>query len=406
MRLETYAFCLGLLDLFSISGYFPFSMKIKIPISSVIAILYSATHLLFSGCNSWNGNEGGQKNSSGDPIFESAYEKHLEIQERMKTKGQTRLHIAAEDEDKDEMLRLLEKGSRPDVRDYWQRTPLHLAAEHGNIEIVKILLEKGADVNAKTKLGETPIFFALRCVLLDEDEPNTEIWTKLAEILLSAGAEIKISSTKGLTPLHLAVSAREGSPEIVRKLIQMGADVNAAEEFGDTVLHFATRSEKTENAKILLEAGANVHAVGRFGNTPLHSAAWKQKAPASLVKLFVDAKADVNAKNSVGETAVHIAADGGNKEFLRELLDAGGNPNEKSNDGKTPLHKAAANVDVEIIQILIDRKADINSFDNEGWTPLDYAKNPKEAIFNRGKPEDCIELLLKYGGKSGDGKKP
>jgi len=106
------------------------------------------------------------------------------------------------------------------------------------------------------------------------------------------------------------------------------------------------------------------------------------------VESFVNKGDDVNAKNAVGFTALHYAAQSNDEyalpgtntynrsvEVMRYLISVGADINAKTNLGRTPLHQAArSNVaDVAVLRYLISQGADVNARCNAGQTPLDIA---------------------------------
>ena len=81
---------------------------------------------------------------------------------------------------------------------------------------------------------------------------------------------------------------------------------------------------------------------------------------------------DVNAKDDeYGATSLHITAEYGYKEIVKLLIDAGADVHEKDKNGSTPLHDAALNGQKEIAELLIDKGADVNAKNKFGDTPLD-----------------------------------
>ena len=70
----------------------------------------------------------------------------------------------------------------------------------------------------------------------------------------------------------LIAAAKRGDTELCKRLLENGADVNAADEVGWTPLHSAAANGKTETCKLLLENGADINAEDEGGKTPLHYA--------------------------------------------------------------------------------------------------------------------------------------
>ncbi len=175
-----------------------------------------------------------------------------------------------------------------------------------------------------------------------------------------------------MTPLHHAVNADwKGSHlEMVKQLIDRGANVRALDDTHDTPLHLASNKE---TAQLLIDAGADVNAKTKHtGETKLYSAAWcaAQGAPKSyemyldLAKLLIAKGADVNVKLKSGDTTLHEVA-------------------------RSYSEKHAS----EVCELLIANGAMVNEFDGKGQTPLD------EALAN-GRNETA-EFLRKFGAKTG-----
>lgn len=125
-------------------------------------------------------------------------------------------------------------------------TALHCATNLGEPELVKLLLEAGADPNAESKFGITP----LHLVQVPAD----------IEALVNAGAFIKHKSKDGSTPL-LTLASEPDSFWCMKKLLQLGADPNSADNFGVTPIEVA--KERGEMRKVvLLRAFGGIDSVG------------------------------------------------------------------------------------------------------------------------------------------------
>ena len=254
---------------------------------------------------------------------------------------------------------------------------LHIAAEHSQISEITQLLNAGADVNARIRLGphrgQTPLHRAMvRDLFRGGKEKNT---LEVVKLLLDVGADVNARSNKNVTPLHFA--AWGCKIEVVEILIKHGADINIPDDDGKTPLHGAVR-EPIDRARkkntlavvgLLLNAGADINVHDKSGETPLHNAL---SGKPEVVELLLAYGADVNAPNNDGKTSLHAAVE------LREtlavvklLLNAGANANACDKLGKTPLHIAALwSRKPIVLEILIKHGADIEAPDKNGKTPL------------------------------------
>ena len=153
-------------------------------------------------------------------------------------------------------------------------------------------------------------------------------------------------------------------PETVRKLILSGlVDVNVADERGWTPLHHAASARNTEVVRILLDGGADPNKKSKCGDTPLNEAWWDCLG---VVKLLLEAGADPNWNGSDGMAPLHEAW---NTDAVQILLDGGADPNYRDSDGSTPLHTAVTSCRKDLVQILLDGGALPDQVDDEGDTP-------------------------------------
>lgn len=217
---------------------------------------------------------------------------------------------------------LIEHGANVNVQSKQGRTPLMLASiRDGGSDIVALLLSKGADVKVKDNRGDTALGLA------------AEIGdVAIMRLLLAKGADVTVRNQKGETPLiQASISMR---PEAAR-LVLRGVDVNAATIWYNTVkngqiallkltaLHHAATDGPVEMVRDLLDAGADINAKDSRGFTPLTLAIAADHQDSGIVRLLIDHGADVNARAGTGETPLDWAEKFGFPQAVAMLNKAG-----------------------------------------------------------------------------------
>ena len=162
-------------------------------------------------------------------------------------------------------------------------------------------------------------------------------------MLLYHGARVNTKGELGQTALHLALDGNRsgrGGLDIVRLLLDHGADVNCQDGDNITPLHLSCNYEKLVIGRVLLIHGANPNAANIGGQTPLHML--------SLWPSRVEDECD-----PVGE-----------------LVDGGADVNARDKDNETPLHAAYRNNRLDIAERLIQRHANEGALNNKGQIPI------------------------------------
>jgi ankyrin repeat protein len=157
--------------------------------------------------------------------------------------------------------RLIQQGVRINARDQRGRTALMAATQRNRVDVARFLIQEGADVNAKDFIQDTPYLYAAA-------EGRIEI----LKMTLAAGADLKDINRYAGTGLIPA--AHRGHVEAVRLLLATPVDKDHVNNLGWTALLEAIvlgdgGPRHTEIVRLLVEAGANVNIADRDGVTPL-----------------------------------------------------------------------------------------------------------------------------------------
>jgi len=410
--------------------------------------------------------------------------------------GTTALHWAVRAEDIDTADALIRAGAQVKTASRHGVTPLYLAADLGNAAMIRRLIAAGADANGSDISGDTVLMAAVRsgrtdavrAVLDAGAQVNTAepqvghtalMWAvrenhpELVSLLLARGASLELKTRTGDRPAvrppgagggshgvgivrggvppqgeqppapggmtALSFAAREGRLEAARLLIDAGADVNARESNGISLLVMAITNRHTPVAALLLARGADPNAADWWGRTPLWSAVdmrnldvdsrtfenGVERAPVlELIEGLIAKGADVNARvkefppqrrfmmplgslawvDVTGQTAFWRASLSADVPLMKLLLSKGADPNIATFNGTTPL-MAAAGVNwvigqtysessamyLEAVKLCLELGGDVNAVNAMGLAAIHGAAN-------RGS-DDIIELLAKSGAR-------
>ena len=244
-------------------------------------------------------------------------------------------------------------------------TPLMFAARTGDLKSAELLLGAGAEVNAATEDGLSPLLIASASLdaitgsdyrLVVEESQHESV----GALLLDRGADVTQSDQYGMTALHYAVEMNK--PSLLRALLKRDADPNAQltqglpfrrgdyvgrEAYdGASPFWLAARLGNVEMMRELLDAGADPELRQAWGVTPTMVAAGvtqtdsrianEEKLIQALELLVLEIKTDIHSVDRSGQTAVHGAANVSGNEIIKFLVAEGADPEAVDSRGRTP----------------------------------------------------------------------
>ena len=171
----------------------------------------------------------------------------------------TALHFAAANNKEDMVKLLLQKGADINVKErYLKWSPLHLATFNNHVNIVEFLLQNGASIDQDYG------YFL--------DKAAREGNEDLTKLVLN---DVPMIENPNFLDFALLVAAQAGHVNIIKMLIERGANVNCYDN-GGTALHYSAQNGHISVVETLLNAGADFNKADYNGQTPLHlAAAWK-----------------------------------------------------------------------------------------------------------------------------------
>ncbi|KAH0362119.1 hypothetical protein KCU65_g8285, partial [Aureobasidium melanogenum] len=312
------------------------------------------------------------KNDEGRSALDFACgENHLEVIQYLlnhdavcepDASGRTELHeiIGGHGKcDADTIKLFVSKGVNINATDDENISALHLAPKRGDQAIVQALIAAGADVNVKSDTAAM--------MLLETGEINLALRTQY-----------------GFSVLDNAAS--EGDYELVRSLLQRGADCAQTPPGDDSALHWAVRAEKDDNlyaiVELLLEKGCDVNARSRNGCTPLHTYLSLKRGKENVVRLFLARGADINIQDNDGDSVLNCLAQSSqaSESMLELLLENNADSSLANNKGLTPVHQLAKNGSATLLRKLLKQTgAHPSAKDRHNRQPIQYAARTNEA---------------------------
>ncbi|KAK2171529.1 hypothetical protein NP493_1056g00001 [Ridgeia piscesae] len=251
---------------------------------------------------------------------------------------------------------LLERGCHlePEACPRGGKTALHWAATYGDITTAELLMSHGADVNWIGPYFQTALHYAT----IAEKAPMVT-W------LLHNGAEITVNGD-GRSPLHLA--AASGDFDIVKQLLAHKCEVNIRDDYLFTPLSLASVQGHLDIVRYLMDIGQDA------APSTVNSAFLKatERGHVNIMEYLFSKGADVNAVNSLGESALSFAARG-QYDAVVFLLDKGANLRQVDHRGYTPLQLSLLREQTRIAITLIQHGCLLSNPTQVSETPLQIA---------------------------------
>lgn len=296
---------------------------------------------------------------------------------------------AARRADHERLSSFLSAGMDVNAIDHSGKTALHFAALSGDPKTIELLVDSGADVEARTRehiapaYNPTPMFFvssreaaqALRAngARVDAEHAagltplhHAAYWADADTVrwFLAQGVAASSKNRSGFAPIHAACETK-GRSDIVRALLEAGAEVDTRTRSGTTALHIAAREGNTESVRVLLDCGADPNARNRRAETPILFA-----QGAAITRLLLARDADPDSIDQWRRSALIDALIRKDDGKLKVLLKEGASLALRDKMGRTPMHFVAAFADPETAELLHDRGAAIDVPDDKGAAPL------------------------------------
>lgn len=275
------------------------------------------------------------------------------------------------------------------------------AAAGGHTDATEALITLGADVNAVAQA--TPEYLEKLAVMIeegtvDDNDPHVDGVTAThvaaqgghldcVKALIKAGVDVTIIDDEDRTPLLLAVKGNYG--DVASVLVEAGADPNTLfiDDDGEqhNLLMDSIIVENGDFSVLLIEKGADIYSKDDHKVTTLLQASHRGMIP--VVKALLTSHSSssgeegwVDTPSDEGITPLIAAASEGHVEAVKLLINHKADVNAKDKDETTSLMAASARGHADIVDVLISAGAQVNEQNIDGHTALMFAYNGKNQV--------------------------
>ncbi|XP_031704708.1 ankyrin repeat and death domain-containing protein 1A [Anarrhichthys ocellatus] len=258
-------------------------------------------------------------------------------------------------------MKTLARGLNANAKNVDDRTALHYAVAGKNKEAVQLLLQRRVKVDQPDKYGVAPIHLAAWFGSLD-----------ILKLLVQAGAEQKVENKEGLNIMHCAaINNHTDIVEYIVNDLQM-KELDKDDQSGQRAFALAAEHGCVKMMDMLIVPyDMATMKANKSGDTPLHLAARNGHSDAvqSLLQSF-DTRDEVNMD---GETALYQASEKSHEECVLILLEADCDPNILTTAKCSALHPVSERGDTSVVQLLLDYKAHTDFQNQHLEAPLHLA---------------------------------
>ena len=245
---------------------------------------------------------------------------------------EAKIHEACWNDKTNRVIKLLESTNRViDTKKIDKNGSLYVAVQNGNATVVEGLLKIGCDPNIINSRIEKD----MKCPLYLAIEKRN---LKILKLLFKHNANANLKHMYGGTPLHYAVGYENGDIQIVKELLDNGADTDAQNRYQITPLIIALESKRIDIAEALLAYGANInYPCNSGGRTVLHDMVFKRDI--EIIKFLLENGANVDSASYNKETPLLACLEIDRLDIAECLLKKGANANSPCfESGQTVLH--------------------------------------------------------------------
>ena len=266
----------------------------------------------------------------------------------------------------EEVNRAIEIGIEIDELGAQGYTALMAAADRGHRSLVRILLAAGADPNLLS--DDEGLGTGMTALMLAAGSFFASNRQQIVRLLIDSGADVNQRGAGGKTAIFYAALAGSGYVDCVETLITAGADLDLHNDRGHTILTAVAAAENYPIFNLLMQAGASTAGLESIQLIQAASAGNVDRVQ-SLLATNVNLDLDRGA-------AIGNAAAAGHTKIVELLIRAGANVNLRDKLGFTPIASAAYAGYSEIVNLLILAGADLQapSGESQSYSALEYAQ--------------------------------